>query len=101
MPKKPVSLYDIEEIIKSAGIDSSSLDVLEELRKKLVSEIEDLVDEASFYAQYSGRRSINDEDIKLSQIKIEKLSKRLYKKLKANSKAGYRSNMSISKRQQQ
>ena len=62
------SLYDIEQFIREAGAEKVNEKAVVSLEKELEDTVKDLVNEASMYANYAGRkRLINLSDIELAK----------------------------------
>ena len=65
--RRSFSSYDIEEFLKDAGAEKVNEGAVESLRKELETTVNELVSEATFYANYAGRkRLIKDSDIMLA-----------------------------------
>lgn len=64
------SLYDIEQFIREAGAEKINEKAVVSLEKELEDTVNELVNEASMYANYAGRkRLINISDIELANSK--------------------------------
>lgn len=65
--KKVFSAYDIEEFLKDAGAERVNEGAVISLSKELENTVNELVSEATFYANYAGRkRLIKDSDIMMA-----------------------------------
>ena len=68
MNKREFSLYDIEQFLREAGAERINEKAVISLEKEIEDTVKELVDEASMYANYAGRKSmINSSDIELAQ----------------------------------
>ena len=68
MKKREFSLYDIEQFLRDAGAERINEKAVISLEKEIEDTVKELVDEASMYASYAGRKSlINSSDIELAQ----------------------------------
>jgi len=73
--KRAFSLYDVEQFLREAGAERINEKAVISLEKELQDTVNELVQEASVYANYAGRKKlINISDIKLASN--GKLSKR-------------------------
>jgi histone H3/H4 len=64
--KRVFSLYDVEQFLKDAGAERVSERAVISLERELQDTVNGLVNEATFYANYAGRkRLINLSDINL------------------------------------
>lgn len=67
MKKLLLSMYDLEEFLKEAGAEKVHEKAVRSLGAELQNTILELLEEASVYANYAGRkRLINAEDIALA-----------------------------------
>ena len=60
------SLYDIEQFIREAGAEKINEKAVVSLEKELEDTVNELINEASMYANYAGRKRL----IKLSDIEL-------------------------------
>ncbi len=64
------SLYDVEQFLKEAGAEKINENAVISLEQELEQTVKELVDEASFYANYAGRKAvIKRSDLALIQTK--------------------------------
>ncbi len=66
--KRGFSLYDIEEFLREAGAQKVHEGALLSFEKELESTVDELINEATLYANYAGRRKV----IKYSDIELMK-----------------------------
>ncbi|MDE1871182.1 MAG: hypothetical protein KGI06_02995 [Candidatus Micrarchaeota archaeon] len=60
-------MYDIEQFLKDAGAERINERALISLERELQNTVKELIDEASLYANYAGRRKmINISDVELA-----------------------------------
>jgi histone H3/H4 len=65
--KRAFSAYDIEEFLKEAGAERINEGAVNSLRSELEETVNELVSEATFYANHAGRKKlIKDSDIMLA-----------------------------------
>jgi histone H3/H4 len=64
-------MYDIEQFLKEAGAEKINEKAVISLERELQDTVNELVYEASIYANYAGRRKV----IKVSDIELAKRSK--------------------------
>ena len=68
MKKREFSLYDVEQFLREAGAERINEKAVISLEKEIEDTVKELVDEASMYASYAGRKSmIDSSDIELAQ----------------------------------
>jgi histone H3/H4 len=68
MKKREFSLYDVEQFLREAGAERINEKAVISLEKEIEDTVKELVDEASMYADYAGRKSmIDSSDIELAQ----------------------------------
>ncbi len=66
--KRVFSLYDIEQFLKDAGAEKVTEKAAISLERELQDTVNGLVSEATFYANYAGRkRVINNSDLALAR----------------------------------
>ncbi len=66
--KRVFSLYDIEQFLKDAGAAKVTEKAAISLERELQDTVNGLVSEATFYANYAGRkRTINNSDLALAR----------------------------------
>lgn len=76
--KVGLSMYDVEQFLRDAGAEKINEKAVISLNRELQDTVNSLIDEASLYANYAGRRKmIKESDINLANGKSRKLSKRL------------------------
>jgi histone H3/H4 len=69
MKKREFSLYDIEQFLREAGAERVNEKAVISLEQEIEDTVKELVDEASMYAGYAGRkRLIKSADIDLVQL---------------------------------
>ena len=69
MKKREFSLYDIEQFLREAGAERINEKAVISLEKEIEDTVKELVDEASLYAGYAGRKKlINSADVELVQL---------------------------------
>jgi len=74
--QRSFSLYDIEEFLKEAGAEKINEKAVISLEQELENTVKELIGEASFYANYAGRKNlIKSSDLELVQPK--RASKRI------------------------
>jgi histone H3/H4 len=65
--KRAFSLYDVEQFLREAGAERINEKAVISLEKELQDTVNEIVHEASIYANYAGRRKlINVSDIELA-----------------------------------
>lgn len=65
--KRVFSLYDIEQFLRDAGAERVNEKAVISLERELQDTVNELVDEASVYANYAGRKKvINASDVQLA-----------------------------------
>lgn len=65
--KRAFSLYDVEQFLREAGAERINERAVISLEKELQDTVNEIVDEASVYANYAGRkRVINAADVRLA-----------------------------------
>ena len=68
MKKREFSLYDVEQFLREAGAERINEKAVISLEKEIEDTVKELVDEASMYASYAGRKNlIKSSDIELAQ----------------------------------
>jgi histone H3/H4 len=65
--KRAFSLYDVEQFLREAGAERINEKAVISLEKELQDTVNEIVNEASIYANYAGRKKlINVSDIELA-----------------------------------
>ena len=70
--KRAFSLYDVEQFLKEAGAEKIHEKAILSLEKELRDTVAELVNEATLYANYAGRKRV----IKLSDVDLAHGSRR-------------------------
>lgn len=87
--KREFSLYDVEQFLKEAGAERIHEKAVVSFEQELERTVHELVDQATFYANYAGRNTlIKNADIALASARRAKRMRTLMKRGKRSIQEG-------------